>query len=171
MGRECESRTPLIFSGATFLTAKVVKGTDKGHLPLWRRSIPGSGYSQARCRRFGDGLGGGGEGGGVLHGEDRAVGCAGGSVARSGGRRKSHGYSRWVMDRGERRPAVLEWAGACSDARISGCSDREIVIVGVSCGQARVDRTLSLGQRRTGTGLERETGFEPATACLEGISL
>ena len=41
-------------------------------------------------------------------------------------------------------------------------------MVGVSCGQSRVDRTLSLAQRRVGTGLEREKGFEPSTTCLEG---
>ena len=44
-------------------------------------------------------------------------------------------------------------------------------MIGVSCGQSRVDGTLSLAQRRVGTGLEREKGFEPVTACLEGISL
>jgi hypothetical protein len=41
-------------------------------------------------------------------------------------------------------------------------------MVGISCGQSRVDRTLSLAQRRVGTGLEREKGFEPSTTCLEG---
>ncbi len=61
----------------------------------------GGGHTQARFGRSGDGLGGGGKGRSVLHDEDRALGCGGGSAARAGGGRKSHGPAGWGMDRGE----------------------------------------------------------------------